>query len=661
MLKELAEVFSFRGRNDGDRFLDLIVEETPECIKVVAPDGSLLRMNGAGLQMIEAETWQSVKGVATQELIATEDRETWLANHSRVCAGEKVSWKFDIVGLRGTRRHLETHAVLFRLDDGRLGQLAITRDISDRLRVEHELQSVNETLDNLVRERTKELAETTSRLGESERHFSLLVKSVIDYAIFMLDADGNVATWNEGAARIKGYAAPEIIGRHFSQFYTDEDRAAGLPQSALAAARAEGRWENEGWRLRKDGTRFWASVIIDAIRENGEIVGFAKITRDVTEKRAAEEHLRQVERLKAVGVFTGGAAHDFNNLLMAVLGSLELLKRRLPDDPKSRALLDNAVLGAKRGAALTQRMLAFARRQELKSEAIDIPTMMFGMSELIAQSVGPAIQIETKFERGLPRVVSDQGQLENAVLNLIINARDAMPDGGAILIEARRADIRPGGEVSLPQGDYVAISVTDTGVGMDEEVKARVTEPFFTTKGVGKGTGLGLSMVDGLMAQSGGRMRIESALGRGTSVELCLPTAADESDISHPVEPDPVNAPAVSRLRVLAVDDDALVLMNTVAMLEELGHEVLEASSGSMALKIIDGGMKIDLVVTDQAMPGMTGVQLADIVHERCPGVPVILATGYAELPPSSNNSIARLAKPFTLNQLAQIVATVST
>jgi PAS domain S-box-containing protein len=310
MLKELAEVLSFRGRNYGDKFLQAIVEETPECIKIVAPDGRLLRMNSAGLRMIEAQSWVAVEGAATPDLIAEEDRPTWLENHARVCAGEKVAWQFDIIGLNGTRRHMETQAVPISLEDGRLGQLAITRDVGERRMTEMALQNANEQLDKLIKERTRELEETASRLGESERHFSLLVKSVIDYAIFMLDIDGNVASWNEGAERAKGYKSHEIIGRHFSDFYTDEDKVAGLPQRGLATARTEGRWEHEGWRVRKDGTRFFANVVIDAIRENGELVGYAKITRDITEKRAAEQRLRQAEKLKAVGVFTGGAAHD---------------------------------------------------------------------------------------------------------------------------------------------------------------------------------------------------------------------------------------------------------------------------------------------------------------------------------------------------------------
>ena len=658
MLKELVEAFKLRGRREGDRLLESIVEETPECIKIVAPDGSLIRMNGAGLRMIEAESWVAVEGAATPGLIADEDRALWLENHARVCGGEKLAWQFDIVGLGGTRRHMETHAVPIELNDGRIGQLAITRDVSDRRKAETASRHANERLDSLVRERTRELEETANRLGESERNFSLLVTSVTDYAIYMLDLDGIVVSWNEGAQRIKGYTACDIIGQHFSKFYTEEDRENGLPKRGLSTAEKEGRFEHEGWRVRKDGTRFWASVIIDPIRDKGKIVGFAKVTRDITEKKADEQRLRQAEKLRAVGQFTGGAAHDFNNLLMAVLGSLELLRRRLPDDQRSLALLDNAVLGAKRGAALTQRMLAFARRQELKSESIDVGTLLSGMSDLITQSLNPSISFEVDIPRDLPRVLADQSQLENALLNLVVNARDAMPNGGSIFVDARLAQIESENGFDLTPGSYVSISVNDDGHGIDTETLAHVIEPFFTTKGVGKGTGLGLSMVDGMVAQSGGKLKIESEPQKGTTVRLYLPTDSSAVQQSVPtIEPDKATATSAGRLKVLAVDDDALVPLNTVSMLEELSHEVIEASSGTRALHIIESGVLIDLLISDQAMPGMTGDQLADVVRSRLPRLPIILATGYSELPPGSNASLHRLAKPFSLSQLSETVS----
>jgi len=417
--------------------------------------------------------------------------------------------------------------------------------------------------------------------------------------------------------------------------------------------------ETEGWRVRKDGSRFWANAIIDAIRVGGQLVGFAKITRDITERRAAEERLRQAQKMEAMGQFTGGAAHDFNNLLMAILGSLELVRKRLPDDQRTRALLDNAVQGAKRGASLTQRMLAFARRQELKREAIDLASLVNGMNELVERSVGPNVNVEVHIPHRLSRLRTDATQLETAILNLAVNARDAMHGGGTINISAREERIEGGHSSGLAPGPYVCLSVTDTGHGMDEKTLARVTEPFFTTKGIGKGTGLGLSMVDGLTVQSGGRLAIHSQVGQGTRVELWFPVASETSTTVEPTPSSETTAASAPgrQLVILAVDDDSLVLTNVVAMLEDLGHKVIDVSSGSRALDVIDADPSVDLVVTDQAMPGMSGLQLIAAIQARRPTLPVILATGYAELPPGIDRAIGRLAKPFTQRELADAVA----
>ena len=654
MLKELAEVFKFSGRKDADGFLLTILDEMPQCVKVVAPDGALRRMNDAGLRMIEADNWPQVDGASTPLLIAVEDRQKWLDNHRRVCEGEKLAWEFEIVGLKGTRRLMETHAVPMELDDGRVGQLAVTRDITDRRAAEEALQSANVQLDDLVRQRTEELRETSDRLGEREKDFELLVNSVTDYAIYRLDREGNVASWNSGAQRIKGYTAEEIIGRNFAEFYTPEDRLIGLPKHGLETAAREGRFANEGWRLRKDGIRFWASIVIDAIKEGDKVVGFAKVTRDVTDRKLAEEKLRQAEKLQAVGQMTGGAAHDFNNLLMAIQGSLELLRKRLSLELKDLALLDNALHGAKRGAALTQRMLAFARRQELKTESVDLGGMVRGIWELVQQSVTPQIAVDAKLPSSLPRVKTDQEQLENAIINLIVNARDAMPSGGSVVISGKEHDLAPGNSEELAVGRYVCLAVTDDGEGMDAETLARVTEPFYTTKGVGKGTGLGLSIVDGLAAQSGGRLLVKSVKGEGTTVEIWLP--ADDA-VPAPVQAidagDLHEENKMRRLRVLAVDDDALVLLNTTAMIEDLGHEPVEATSGKQALALMEAGEKIDLIVTDQAMPGMTGVELVESVRAFKPSIPVVLATGYAELPAQAPQPLVKLSKPFGLDELS--------
>ena len=505
-------------------------------------------------------------------------------------------------------------------------------------------------------------------LPDKKRHagdpYRMLIDSIADYAIYMLDADGYVASWNPGAQRFKGYTAAEILGQHFSRFYTDEDRADGLPARALRTAITEGRFEHEGWRVRKDGSRFWAHVIIDPIHgDDGSIIGFAKVTRDLTERREAaqalaqaREELMQVQKMEAIGRLTGGVAHDFNNLLMAITGSLELLRKRVPPDPRLLSLIDNAMQGAQRGASLTQRMLAFARRQELKPDCVDIAALVGGMADLLARSLGPTIVVETAFDADLSPVVIDANQLELAILNLAVNSKDAMPYGGRLVITARETAIA----AKLPSGRYVALSIIDSGTGMDAETRSHAAEPFFTTKGVGKGTGLGLAMVRGLTEQSGGTLTIESELGHGTTITLWLPAADSNAARPVPVAAPPDLAPIRHRMRILVVDDDVLVAMNTTAMLEDLGHEAVEVHSGAEALRIFNDDSRFDLVITDQAMPQMTGDQLISAIRQIRRDIPVVLATGYAELPDGVAADVRRLSKPFFQNDLERILTQIA-
>jgi signal transduction histidine kinase len=384
----------------------------------------------------------------------------------------------------------------------------------------------------------------------------------------------------------------------------------------------------------------------------------AALHEEITRREKAEADLVQAQKMEAVGQLTGGVAHDFNNLLMVVLGNLELLRRRLPDDPRLQRLVDNAVQGAQRGATLTQRMLAFARRQELKPEAVAIPMLVQGMSDLLQRSLGPRIGVETHFPPQLPSALVDANQLELAILNLAVNARDAMPEGGKLSITADVGTVESAGAAGLDSGQYIRLLVTDTGVGMDEETLARAMEPFFTTKGVGKGTGLGLSLVHGVAAQSGGRFVLRSRIGEGTTGEIWLPVADPRREIkAREASPDFGPAAPRSRLRILAVDDDPLVLANTSAMLDDLGHEVKEAASAQQALEVLRGGAAVDLVITDYAMPGMTGIDLAAGIRSRWPDLPIILSTGYAELPEGADPGLPRLAKPYTQDELAHAIA----
>lgn len=501
---------------------------------------------------------------------------------------------------------------------------------------------------------------TTSLAGDGWAR--LLVENIADYAIYMLSPEGIVTSWNAGARRFKGYEAPEILGQHFSRFYTEEDRRSGLPQRALQTAATEGRFESEGWRVRKDGSRFWASVVIDPIRgPTGEFVGFAKITRDLTERQEAQgalektrEALAQSQKMEAIGQLTGGMAHDFNNLLTAILGSLDLVLKRAPDDPKVIALLNNAVQAAERGASLTQRMLAFARRQELSPEPVDLPRLVKEITSLLRQTLGPMIAIEAHFSPDLSAVRVDANQLESALLNLMVNARDAMSSTGNIVIRARNKSVTDEFSDALAPGQYVCLTVADTGEGMDEATLARAVEPFFTTKGPGKGTGLGLSMVHGLAVQSQGKLVLKSTSGVGTTVELWLPAATPTGVTSdHRAGTARAFGEGSRPLTVLAVDDDNLVLLNTTAMLEDRNHVALRARSGQEALDILRK-RTVDVVVTDQAMPRMTGLQLAEAIAIEWPELPVVIATGYAELP--RGTSLPKLAKPFRQNDLLRAI-----
>ena len=382
----------------------------------------------------------------------------------------------------------------------------------------------------------------------------------------------------------------------------------------------------------------------------------ASLVDEMARREVVEAALRQAQKMEAIGQLTGGIAHDFNNLLAAVLGNLELLEKRLPDDPRLRRYVVRAIEGTERGAVLTQRMLAFARRQELKLESVDVTGLVHNMADLLARSIGSTIKVELRFPGRLASARVDANQLEMALLNLVVNARDAMPKGGTIVIAGREETLLPGSPLALPEGRYVVLAVSDTGEGMDAATLTRAAEPFFTTKPVGKGTGLGLAMVHGLAAQAGGTLRIDSEVGRGTTITLWLPQAEGRAEASSPL-PTPDLRTSIRPCRVLLVDDDPLVLAGTSAMLDDLGHHVIEARSGQEALAVVGADIAVDLVITDHVMPGVTGLELAMQIKKLRPEVPIILASGYAELSEAELSQIARLPKPFTLSALSQAVA----
>jgi PAS domain S-box-containing protein len=628
----------------GSRFELLVQSVTDYAIYMLDPRGTVTSWN-AGARLFKGYEADEIIGQHFSRFYTPEERDhvPKLALETAECEGrfEAEGWR---VRKDGTRFWANVVIDPIRNPAGELvGFAKVTRDLTERRAAEEELR-------------------------RSEERFRLLIHSVTDYAIYMLDLDGKVSSWNAGAERFKGYAADEIIGQHFSRFYSDEDRAAGIPANALMTAQTEGRFEAEGWRVRKDGTRFWASVVIDPIRTpDGNLIGYAKITRDLTERKRSQEDLErtkeaffQSQKMEAIGKLTGGVAHDFNNLLSVVLGSLALAQRRLKEGADVSGLIGNAIKAAERGASLTQRMLSFARKQELTLEPVDLSDLVRGMAELLQRTIGAGIMIDTRFPLILPPVRADARQLELALLNLAVNARDAMKQGGTITIAAQGKSLASAQD-GLAPGAYVRLSVIDQGEGMDEKTLAHAIEPFFTTKGVGKGTGLGLPMVQGLAHQSGGAFVLKSAPGMGTTAEIWLPVATKQADdaqvevINTELGAKPA---ATDPLIVLAVDDDPLVLENTTMMLMELGHQVLQAQSGAEALAIVELH-RFDLLITDYAMPGMTGEELTERVLAKQPALPVLMVSGYASLPEGIQSSVRRLAKPFKEQELYHAISEV--
>ena len=512
-------------------------------------------------------------------------------------------------------------------------------------------------------------------LRQSETQFRTMAQAMPAH-VWTAGPDGLLDWLNDQVCAYSGVPTAALLGMGWTAIVHPED----LPGAAAqwAQALSSGKTYQVEFRLRRaDGAFRWHIARAVPVRdEGGQVLRWIGTNTDIDDQKnaevllerrleertaalvKAEQALQQAQKMEAIGNLTGGIAHDFNNLLMAVTGSLELLKKRLPADPMVGRLIDNAMEGARRGASLTRRMLAFARRQPLQPERIDLSQLVGGMTELLERSLGPMVAVETRFPHGLPLVETDPNQLESALLNLVVNARDAMNGEGRIVIAARAETLAPEQalEGPLAPGAYVCLSVADTGEGMDAETLKRATEPFFTTKGVGKGTGLGLSMVHGLAEQSGGALKLHSEKGRGTTAEIWLPALRRGL---APASARPAAAPPapVAAMDILAVDDDTLVLMNTADMLEDMGHRVAAVGSGMEALRLLEEGMGFDLVITDHAMPQMTGAQLAQEIARRRPGLKVLLATGYAELPAEAGTGLPLLSKPFTQAELAAALA----
>jgi PAS domain S-box-containing protein len=612
---------------EEQRLCLLINAVTDYAIYMLDSDGRIVTWN-PGAERFKGYSADEIIGQHFSKFFTDEDRaRDFPARALRIAAREG---RFEAEGWRvrkdGTRFWAHSVVDPVRAEDGTLlGFAKVTRDVTAK--------------------RDQETA-----LFESEQRFRMLVQGVKDYAIYMLDTEGRITNWNAGAQAIKGYSADEVVGGHFSKFYTEEDRRRSEPKHALDTALREGKYEREAWRVRKDGTLFWAHVLIDPIfDENGRHIGFAKVTRDATESKKAQEQLRETEaalaqsqRLNALGELAGGIAHDFNNLMTVILGSTDFLRRKPDIAPEKRAqYLDAIFETGTRAARLTDDLLAFGRRRPLREEVVDTNATLSSMSQILSRTLPSNITVALDLAPSVGTVEVDVGQLEMAILNAAVNARDAMPNGGHLTIAT-----------SLEQAnssDCVRIDVKDTGLGMPPRVAERAFDPFFTTKEVGEGTGLGLSQIHGFAAQAGGHAEIDSEEGSGTTISIILPLS--NKDVTEAGEQSqPTSIPAGTR--VLLVEDNDQVRRFAEELLRDLGCEVTAATTAQQALDVL-AKSTTDIVLTDIIMPGMSGIELAQQVRKLHPNLPIVLATGYSDEVTREGSQFPVVLKPYAANDIA--------
>ena len=607
---------------ESERNFRLLVEGiTDYAIYMLDLDGTVANWN-KGAERIKGYKAKEILGKHFSIFYLPEEREAGLPARALETARKEKHFLAEGWRVRKDGSKFFASVVIDPIYEKRrlIGYAKITRDITERQQAD-------------------------ANLNASESQFRLLVGGVTDYALYMLTPAGNVANWNVGGQRIKGYLPEEIVGQHFSRFYTAADQAAGKPARALQIAEETGHYEEDGWRVRKDGSFFWASVVIDPIRDAaGHLIGFAKITRDISERREAQQKLEQVQRqlaesqkMDALGQLTGGVAHDFNNLLMIISGNLNNIRREVNSERALRALgaIETA---SQRAASLTSQLLTFARRQSVSPQAIDVAKRITSVRDVLTSALGSTISLHVDVPTEVWPVFVDPAEFETALINLVVNARDAMPEGGAITVSARN---------DAPN-EQIILRVEDTGVGIPEDVLGKVFDPFFTTKAVGKGTGLGLSQVHGFAHQAGGAIEISSTLGKGTTVCIRLPrgTMPEESGVNRPNQ----HASAT----VLLVEDNPAVADASTGLLEQLGYVVRWVSNAETALQEIEAD-GIDLVFSDIVMPGkMDGLKLARTIRERNPGLPILLTTGYSESTKDVKSDFPVLRKPYQLHELSR-------
>lgn len=622
---------NFDTHETDQRFRLLVESVSDYAIYMLDPQGRIMTWN-AGAQRFKGYEAKEIIGEHYSRFFLPNDRAAGLPQTILQTAANEGRYEGEGPRVRKDGTEIWVHVVVDPiLSDGGdlLGYAKITRDVTAR-------------------------READTALFRSEEQFRRLVQGVHDYAIYMLDLDGRVTNWNAGAELIKGYRADEIVGEHFSRFYTPEDQARGEPAVALATALREGRYEREAERVRKDGTLFWAHVVIDPIRaENGEVIGFAKITRDVTEKRHAQLELEearaalfQSQKLQAIGELTGGIAHDFNNLITIIRGSAELLKNPSLARDRHDRYVDAILQTSDRATTLTSRLLAFARRQDLRPEVLNPAVQLDALGEVLARTLGSIYTVVVDVAEDIRSIEADVTELENALLNAAFNARDAMPSGGTLTLGAYNEDA----------DNLVCLTVTDTGQGIPAELLERVFEPFFTTKPEGKGTGLGLSQIHGFAAQTGGRATILSKVGEGTTINLFLPQAQSlpiSVTIERPREK------RLDRLKILLVEDNVGVRSFARSLLEDLGAIVTDAASADEAEDALSKST-YDIVFSDVVMPGRSGIDFARQLETNQPKQRILLATGYSKEVVSGNAAGFKiLRKPYSVDTLTSAVIDV--
>ena len=633
---------------DLQRFQLLLNAITDYAIYMLDLDGRVVSWN-AGAQKFKGYTSEEIIGQHFSQFLTPEDQKAGTPALALQIAEAEGRYETEGWRVRKDGSYFWASVIIDAIwKDGRLlGFAKITRDITDRRKAEEALR-------------------------QSEQQFRLLVQGVTDYAIYMLDKDGYVSNWNSGAQRIKGYRQEEVIGTHFSRFYTQEDQHSGVPQRALLTARTAGRFEQEGWRVRKDGSQFRAHVVIDPIYNAfSEFVGYAKVTKDVTEKHEAaialkktEQALQQAQKMETIGKLTGGIAHDFNNLLQIISGNLQLLSAEITGNQHAERRVTNALAGVRRGAKLASYLLSFGRRQALDPKVVNIGRFVIDMEDMLQRSLGETIEVETILADDLWNTFVDVAQVENALLNLAVNARDAMESVGKLTIEISNVVLDENyacTHVEVSAGEYVMLAVSDVGSGMSPEVVTQAFEPFFSTKAEGKGTGLGLSMVYGFVKQSGGHVNIYSELGYGTTVKLYLPRSTEqEGRLAMQTIEEIVGGSET----ILVAEDDEQVRTTAIEILSALGYTVLHAADAESALSLIEGGAKVDLLFTDVVMPGpLRSPELARKARERLPDLAVLFTSGYTQ------NAIVHggrldagvelLSKPYSREALARKVRSV--